>query len=461
MKTNTYSGGKKMKVLRKPISVASALLIMILCIGLFACEDISDPKTYVENVIVTSETEMTSQYLFSSPSNTERTSLVVTDSYKDDEYYYYCVDLGIVKNVPVTTPQIYEYKTSATYHQTYTYTTINTRSIEKSTSTITSRLKYDNPIAGFNIANEAELGVFELFNAKVGYEFGMQFNSNSLTTTNSSSYINKDEESNSETKTVELTFDSSCQQGYYRICYARHYYIYAYITVDKATGEYTCDYVPVPQQANRLVFEYSFKDFEESRKIDGFNFDEQRIADLPIPTKYASDNKSTNSPVIELEIPQDFTLRPINRESVTLVDSTKDAYFEFDLSKVKQTMREYKLKIVKFSISMHIKEDDNGWQEVYLVNESSPNYNWKDGWHKFDNSILIYSKTNIETVPGKKGEGDFSVDIKKDYNYIDLADRLYLFCGAHSSSGWEWIGGGGNDKWTASNVVLKIYFDEK
>ncbi len=429
------------------ISIFICAILLATC-ALPACTENDVAQEEVTSVTVSAQMLKT-EYLFAPEETESENSLHVVDAYYDDTDYYYCISLGTVLNVPLGDPEIIEYQANqVAFRRECTLTKITTRSVETSMSKVVSRLTYDDHVAGFNFSVEHEAGVAELFSNKVGLSLGMQFNSDTQTTTTSSTNTNKEETTLSESQTIELTFDRSCAPGTYRISRAKDYNVYAYAKKNIESGQIAIEYKAVPIDGFITLIEYTENDRlpNNSKRISDFEFDPQLINTLSAPTKAYPDTPKTD--VIDYA-PATLELKSTT-DSVDVKDDSKDSYLEFDLSEVKEILRNHEgSKIVKISLSLYITEIDDGYQEVYLTNQSSPSYNWKDYTHQFSGDVLLYPKDDIETVAGKKGSGTFAADFKVNLTLLDLADKFYLFCGANGKK---------EDSWTASNAKITLTF---
>ena len=155
----------------------------------------------------------------------------IIDCYRDDRNYYYCFNLGRLKSVPVD-----KSKKSISYEMSqisvkriYTKSTVTSTSIETESSRIEQRLVYDNNLAGWNFSIEEEVGIFEKFNEKIAVSAGVQYYQNTTMTSTTDITSTTKEETVTESETIEMTFDSSCPTGKYRICNVMDFDIFVFL----------------------------------------------------------------------------------------------------------------------------------------------------------------------------------------------------------------------------------------
>ncbi|MDE6586359.1 MAG: hypothetical protein K2K80_06750 [Clostridia bacterium] len=211
---------------------------------------------------------------------TEDTPYDLLYSCRDNDNYYYGFDLGTVRNVIVDDNSYsIRYMGPANIKRTYVTSKVSSTSIENQSSWLEQRLEYDDKIAGWSA--EAEVGVFELFSAKASVS--NQYYSNTTTTTNSSGETVKQEVTVTESQSIEITFDSTCPYGEYRISHVMDYDVFVIATKAIKTGEITLKLMTLPRKGIIELYEYSDNGFTDI-KLPELDFDSSIINDLPVPT---------------------------------------------------------------------------------------------------------------------------------------------------------------------------------
>ncbi len=226
------------------------------------------------DVINTFETKYFANYMGSKPYEE-------VESFIRNGCYYYCLKVGEVENV-IVNAQSFEYNAMNTYSRTYTISKVTTASLQTQNNRIVQRLEYDNHFAGGSL----ELGITENF------KFGRseQFYSDTTTTTDSNSTTETNEETISESYTVTVSFDSSCPEGYYRLCNIVDCAIFVLIQYDPSTEQIAYEYVSKGiKGTSKERMQYSQTDFPRNNDID---FSAYQLLDL----------KQT---VLELGVPKD------------------------------------------------------------------------------------------------------------------------------------------------------------
>lgn len=392
----------------------------------------------------------------SDPSISNLAPYHIISSMKDEENCYYLLKIGTVKNVLVDKMvQTFEHKNSATGGKsTYTYTVskVTSNSIEQQTQTIKSRLKYDDNLAGWEGGLEVGGAAFT-----VKVSAGAQYYQNTTTTTSSSSTTSSSETVVTESETLSITLDDSCQPGIYRYCHVMDYDVLVYVTRNiSEPGDYHWTWTTLPKNTIKRIYEYvpSGEEFEDypTDLFSEVSFNPAIISNLPTPTQEMdSATSDNNNQALEIVAPDSYLLDPVENKTLTVKDDTKNAYYTFDLKDLKKTMKDHNLRIAKIVVKIHIKEINDGYQELYLINNDSPDmYSWKNTTHQFSSDIIVLSNDSIETGTGKKSSQDFSQNKIKTMTVIDLSDKFYLFCGAHGED---------EDTWEASNPRLIFYFE--
>ena len=379
-------------------------------------------------------------------------------SYRDDNYYYYFFKLGTLCNVKLEAGSYYNWQ-GALSESTLTFT--NRRTSESSIqeyceNSITDSMKKEqhfeaNANVEFTWGSSSKIAKKEIA-LSVGLTYG-----NSRETTHSETVKNSLArtaiEANLYEESQSFKLNSNCPSGCYAYVLLGIVDVYATVAYDFANDQYS-----ISQSANivssgrNLTYFGSVTDYAayENYDQDLLEFEtDENIETIKRIASVEPQNKVTDYSEYVVKIPEYYDLQP-DKSSVTVADTTQDGYFKFDLSELKRQMRAYGLRIVKISLSVYVKEENDGYQELYLVNQSSPNWGWEKTTHKFSDSEIIYSKDDIETDPSGVGKGTFSVDKVIDLSLIDLSNNFILYCGANGKS---------EDTWTASKVQLRVYFN--
>ena len=213
---------------------------------------------------------------------TEDTPYDLLYSCRDNVNYYYGFDLGTVKNVIVDdNPYSIRYMGPANIKRTYTTSKVSSTSIENQSSWLEQRLEYDDKIA--NDSWEVEGGIKDVFSLKASRS--TQYYSNTTTTTNSSGETVRQEVTVTESQSIEITFDSTCPYGEYRISHVMDYDVFVIATKLIKTGEITLNLMTLPRKGIIELYEYSDNGFSDI-KLPELDFDSSIINDLPVPSDY-------------------------------------------------------------------------------------------------------------------------------------------------------------------------------
>ena len=150
----------------------------------------------------------------------------------------------------------------------------------------------------------------------------------------------------------------------------------------------------------------------------------------------------------------DYTPSVTMSHSFDSISVNRSGLFDraLDMTSIKNLMSKYSLTLTKIDISMHIKETDDAYQEVYLSTMRCEMKNGANYFNGVKGGADIYGHGSIETVPGKKGEGDFNASVSVNYSAAALPDTIYLTLGAWGGSALK------NSAWTASNIKITYHF---
>ena len=257
--------------------------IVLSIVGCNANTD-EDAQTGSNGVVMSASILSDSLYLYQPNAKvTEDIPYDLLYACRDNDNYYYGFDLGTVKNVLVDdNPYTIRYMGPANIKRTYTTSKVTSTSIENQSSWLEQRLEYDNKLAGESGSAEVG-GLFGLFSAKASGS--RQYYSNTTTTTNSSGETVKQEVTVTESQSIEITFDSTCPYGDYRISHVMNYDVFVIATKAIKTGEITLNLMTLPRKGIIELYEYSDNGFSDI-KLPELDFDSSIINGLPVPTDY-------------------------------------------------------------------------------------------------------------------------------------------------------------------------------
>lgn len=401
------------------------------------------------NNIITTPPSGVVQAVHALPIAPSNGKLNVLDSYTDDsERNHYLIDSGSVDKLYLSTLASLYYDGKPTSLKVLSG--MNT-TVSSSVSNTISHLYSFESISSSNSSHKVTVGLGNK-DSDISVDYSMSIstssswskaNTYSKSTTNTRSYV----EYFGRQAEVEYKFGKNDRaNGYYRYAIFAKCDLYFEVETSKNNDTlYDVRIISCVRESDVFIW----LQFSEDGEFD--NSSEQNLMladnfykDLPVP-----ENK--NSGDDDSKVPEFKVLYPTNQQSATVKDTTQNAYFKFDMTETADIMNTYNLAIRRIDIFVHIKEKDNGYQELYLIQQNNPNYGWRDNTHVFDDEITLFKKQDIETAPGKKGEGDYSVYQNVFIKRGDLCDSWFLYCGAH---------GDGGDTWEASNVSIIIYFEQ-
>ncbi len=314
------------------------VLIILFALVIVGCKKKDkEVQASTNGIVMTSSLISDSLYLYKP--NTEITGTTPYDlvySYRDDDNYYYGFDLGTFKNVIVDdNPYSMRYMGPANIKRTYVTSKVSSTSIENQSSWLEQRLEYDDKIAGVSFG--VEIGVKDIFSAKLSTNF--QYYSNTTTTTNSIGETVKQEVTVTESQSIEITFDSTCPYGEYRISHVMDYDVFAIATKSIENGKITINLMTLPRKGIIELYEYSNNGFSDI-KLTELDFDISIVNDLPVPVDYIKSKDEIPDVVQPLPDSGDTTkyaggngtvsepYRISNREHFINMINAKAGYFE-------------------------------------------------------------------------------------------------------------------------------------
>ena len=435
------------KTMKKTTTIIAAILLFIILSLLSGCKPVTDelPKdSESKNYSDIYEPKVFIEELKALPVSTRNDQIEVLDSYTDNNRRnHYLLDSGSVDQLYLSTLASIYYDGNPICIKV---TKNESKTISDSVSSTVSRLYSYNKSKGLSLSAGTKAGVEIGGGIKKSVEF-------SIETTSSTSWSTSSTDSKSTTNTksfieeyarqIEVNYDigkDEMESGYYRYAIFAKCDLYFDVETSESNDILYSLKIITCVREDSIFFKMQFS-------IDGIfdNSSDQKLNLSEDFYKYLPKTKR------QPKSPESMRISPNNRQIATVTDSTRDSYFKFDMTETADILKTYNLAIRRIDVFVHIKEKDDGYQELYLIQQNNPNYGWRDNTHVFDDEITLFKKQDIETAPGKKGEGDYSVYQNVFIKRGDLCDSWYLYCGAHGRDG---------DTWEASNVSIIIYFEQ-
>lgn len=221
-------------------------------------------------------------------------SPVLKTSFRDDEYYYYLFDLGMINNVPL------ENFSNMIRHENHGQKTthiIESASVETSTISRTLSETTQNTIETSTSASvklASEIGAKEICSVSAEYAYSV-----SAGMAVSKSYIETYADASSFSKTkkisVSMQFDEDTDPGYYGYILTGAVEVYAIVAYDIEKKEYIVDYF-----SDILQYWIDLYYFSSSDEFVNYNFDVIDFSipnNLDIPTAYKDLSEKEYLPV--------------------------------------------------------------------------------------------------------------------------------------------------------------------
>lgn len=420
-----------------------SLIITMLCVAMLfsACKD---AQTGSDSVVLSASILSDSLYLYSP--NTKVTEDIPYDllyTCRDDDNYYYGFDLGTVKNVIVDDNSYsIRYLGPANIKRTYVTSKVSSTSIENQSSWLEQRLEYDDKIAGWS--GGLEIGVKDVFAVKASAS--VQYYSNTTTTTNSSGETVKQEVTVTESQSIEITFDSTCPYGEYRISHVMDYDVFVIATKAITTGEITLKLMTLPRKGIIELYEYSDNGFTDI-KLPELDFDSSIINGLPVPTDYIKSGDETPPQTGDNDKNYIVSENPRFYESAETLLITDTGYYgledrkheTIDLSKYNDYFSENYLFC--FAVTLNISKVDSGYQEIYLYN------NYKATSKEVEISTAMASYGLVRGSIMTHGSGAYNHYIFWNVRGDEIRDTMYIRYDAQGNS---------NDDWYKNSILIGL-----
>lgn len=236
-------------------------------------------------------------------------------SFYDDNYNYWVYDMGLLIDVPLDTYPYFRYgggnlKIEVTTTKSYVsdIKTISGKTVTEVTSWSNSH--------SVNVGVDFEFGIKKLANVSVatGYNY-THTNGGSNTDTWSNTFEKCESYSESEAKTITISFDKNCQKGYYRYVYIGVVNVYAVIVQDRSTKRYYNDmYTEIKAYGYCLDYNADTPVFD-TYDINKLDFDLSLLNKLPTPTIKLPSGTGDLLPDIKPDVPVGTIEIPFKKES--------------------------------------------------------------------------------------------------------------------------------------------------
>lgn len=201
------------------------------------------------------------------------------ESFYDAENDYWLFNMGTISNVPLETPMFFYYGGKGEIKQTFTKASTTVSSVS---STVQSVVQ-DKMSWGENLSVEASLSAGKKASISGKLSGSME---SEKTTTETKSYSEFVEWTNSLKKEVAINFDERYKAGYYAYLVSATVKVYAVLIRDRSTGA-----VSVGTYNELISKEYSFayNEFDNKLSVDKeekFEFNPPDVETLPTPTDF-------------------------------------------------------------------------------------------------------------------------------------------------------------------------------
>ncbi|MBD5404836.1 MAG: hypothetical protein HDR55_07615 [Treponema sp.] len=201
------------------------------------------------------------------------------ESFYDAENDYWLFNMGTISNVPLETPMFFYYGGKGEIKQTFTKASTTVSSVS---STVQSVVQ-DKMSWGENLSVEASLSAGKKASISGKLSGSME---SEKTTTETKSYSEFVEWTNSLKKEVAINFDERYKAGYYAYLVSATVKVYAVLIRDRSTGA-----VSVGTYNELISKEYSFayNEFDNKLSVDKeekFEFNPPDVETLPTPMDF-------------------------------------------------------------------------------------------------------------------------------------------------------------------------------
>lgn len=205
------------------------------------------------------------------------------ESFYDIENNYYMYSLGTITNIPLETPVFYYYGGQGNIIQTFTKATTSVASVSSTVQrTVSERLKWENAV---EISATVEVEMDSLYKSAVSSKISGKIG-NENESTETQSYTEFQQWSETREKSVQISFDERYKEGYYAYMVSATVNVRAVVIVNRATGA-----VSAATYNELNSFGYTFAYNAYSAELDygeqaDFKFDFSTIGELKQPTQF-------------------------------------------------------------------------------------------------------------------------------------------------------------------------------
>lgn len=204
------------------------------------------------------------------------------ESFYDAENDYWLFNMGTISNVPLETPMFFYYGGKGEIKQTFTKSSTTVSSVSSTVQSVVQERMSWKVSAEINASFEASLSAKK--KAAVSGKLSGSMESEK-TTTETKSYSEFVEWTNTLEKGVTINFDERYKAGYYAYLVSATVKVYAVLIRDRSTGA-----VSVGTYNKLISKEYSFayNEFDNKLSVDKsqkFEFDPPDVETLPTPTE--------------------------------------------------------------------------------------------------------------------------------------------------------------------------------
>ena len=272
---------------------------------------------------------------------------VLHTSLGDDECYYYFYYLGSVNRVPLQDDvDVYQYSGNP-YEKEFS-TTVSV------SNTISQIVSYATEIYTEYGTHADVAGTLTGNAVNAAIEFGVSKSATEgLKISKAQSFEKAVTYSVENTDTTRFAFEKDTPLGYYRYMLFGDIDVYGVLIKDRTSGKYyTSTYEVIGSQYYDLDYSQNSKfDDNETNKLS-FDIQNINVDNLPIPTNYVS---------TKVEYDSGFSEKKIDASNEYTFDT-------FDISELSMFLNSE--HTLNFHITVQMKEDSSGYQEIYLCQEN-------------------------------------------------------------------------------------------
>lgn len=353
-------------------------------------------------------------------------------SWYDDDYNYYVFNVGIIKNVPLTsTYAVFTYGGSGTLSYSRSIAKATVESIETSTSEAISTSVSTAKTEGFNIGGSGGVGnkkTGPFLAVEGGYSKSVTSSSGTQTVwtdTYKSCLSTTDEETNS----ITVSFDPSCQAGNYLYLLLGHINVYYAVVQprNKPNTYYVDTYCEV--KSNKYVLTYVGEDdtypINNEQKI---HIDPSFVRSLNAPTKYIEAEKTYEDITKTSYWDDTKSVGPLKAHSWWITIEELDDYFEQGYNKIEITYKFYTtgskgiLGIGGYvNVDSYLSPSTEKADHVHFHSEASSKGKWIEqtiitdlAWFKNDGKIYLILDNNNFTESFTVSKLTFEVRIYRE-----------------------------------------------